>query len=510
MRMKTVGGGRGRDNGNRNFPRGGRGCEPLEARILLDALHVVSWASEQIHARGVGAMYLPIASDGTFTEPRSGGIQTLVATFDAALDPTWFVPALVRVAGTDANGNALDLSSLGMHLSTRSGNFQGVINFDTALPNAAKYVVQLTGALSATGAVLSGNTNCAFTALRGDVSGDGRVNATDLSFVSACINKTIGAADISSIRADVNQDGRVNSTDLTWAWAGRGSDLRFVATPVIPSTATSAAVTYQTLVGAPPLATTLAWQTWYQTLLADRLAAVPSARARTYYFSQTGNDVTGDGTAARPYRSLTLAQALLDQAIGDLRLRFRRGDVWTEGRGLSIAFQQNVTVDDYADLGGENLPIPRFTMFSVQYPDTTGWQSAGNGVYSRAEPTAIGWVRLTATPLDNIMVECGSVADVAALPYAFWYDSVAGRLYVKVNGTDLTTNGVPLEAAPINTVMGLYAAGNNIRLQNIEVDGFNVGNLTSLGYGIKVVNGAGEQAVVVGCQDYYGGYHNMG
>jgi len=130
------------------------------------------------------------------------------------------------------------------------------------------------------------------------------------------------------------------------------------------------------------------WCPWYRKVLSTRLANVPLARATTLYFSQAGNDSTGNGTLATPYKTLAKAQAILtanaaNANYASLALRFRRGDVWKEGIGLFVGSQNNITLTDYSDTSTANKVRPRFTMFSIAY-GTSGWTSAGNGRYTPA------------------------------------------------------------------------------------------------------------------------------
>src|SRR5207302_4976941 len=93
-----------------------------------------------------------------------------------------------------------------------------------------------------------------------------------------------------------------------------------------------------TLADFPPDATTLAWFDWYDQIRQQRLDAVPAVRRTTYYFAQSGDDASGDGSQTRPWKTLAKASAVLAAApqTADVRLRFRRGDVWREATVLTI------------------------------------------------------------------------------------------------------------------------------------------------------------------------------
>ncbi len=96
------------------------------------------------------------------------------------------------------------------------------------------------------------------------------------------------------------------------------------------SSPSRAGTPYAQAVGVPPVCTSLQWRPWYFKLLAYRLTECPVSRAATYYFSQSGNDATGDGSQGNPWKSLAKAQSVLSASSGNIALLFRRGDVWKE------------------------------------------------------------------------------------------------------------------------------------------------------------------------------------
>lgn len=194
---------------------------------------ILLWQSANDHARGVGEAALIIPDDGTFSEPRDGGISRLLVTFNEAIDPASLGPAAVHLAANDAFGQSLDLSSIIVTTAFRSGNTVAVISFSTALPDFARYLIRLVGVTDAAGNPLEGDNDRILTALRGDTSGDLRVNVTDLSRINAQTSDPISASNPMQVRADVSMDGRVNVTDLSRAWAYNGRDARFIADPTI-------------------------------------------------------------------------------------------------------------------------------------------------------------------------------------------------------------------------------------------------------------------------------------
>ncbi len=201
--------------------------------VDLDPPTIAAWYSAVVHDRGAGEALLEIPDDGSFCEPRSAGINTLVIVFTEPLDPMSCAGALVEVCGLVPNGEELDFNSFVITTDTRGDDTVGVITFDPALPDFARYAVRISGATDVAGNELAGDNDRVLTALEGDVSGDRRVNARDLFRVRAGRTRLIDALDANQARADVTCDGRVNATDLSRVRAKRGRDARGIEDPIL-------------------------------------------------------------------------------------------------------------------------------------------------------------------------------------------------------------------------------------------------------------------------------------
>ncbi|MGB2820750.1 MAG: FG-GAP-like repeat-containing protein, partial [Phycisphaerae bacterium] len=227
----------GRDDvicGCYDYPNTGKGQIWYFRRSDTDPPVVVDWRSASEHGEGVGEVLLEVADDGGFCEPRLGGVSRLAVEFSEPIDPASFTPASVRLAGNDARSMPVDLSGIAVSTSTAKDGTVGVIDFAPALPNVARYLVQIEGVTDAAGNPLEGDNNRVFTALAGDANGDLRVNAIDLSYIWPRRTSRIDGAAVDEARSDVNCDGRVNAIDLSAAWPRRGSDMRNVSDPVLP------------------------------------------------------------------------------------------------------------------------------------------------------------------------------------------------------------------------------------------------------------------------------------
>lgn len=102
-------------------------------------------------------------------------------------------------------------------------------------------------------------------------------------------------------------------------------------------------------VGQPPSPDDPAWFTWEQRLESARLANVPLNRNTTYYFAQSGNDLTGDGSVTNPFRSMQWADGLVEHSYAthvDWTAKLQAPDVPEfefSGRDFTIAFWGNLT-----------------------------------------------------------------------------------------------------------------------------------------------------------------------
>ena len=218
----------------------GPAIEDLAENSMRSAYHLVldrmgpgvsRWYSAAEHG-ALGEVALAIPDDGSFSEPRNGGIRTLLVEFSEAINPASFTPASVQFAGIDIDGNDVDLSGIDITVSTRDGDTVGVIEFSETLPDAARYIVRVEGVTDAAGNPLIGDNDRIMTALIGDATGDLRVNSTDLSLVHANRANPIDSGLLNEVRSDVFTDGRVNSTDLSAVWGNR-HDARFIPDPVL-------------------------------------------------------------------------------------------------------------------------------------------------------------------------------------------------------------------------------------------------------------------------------------
>ncbi len=244
------------------------------------------------------------------------------------------------------------------------------------------------------------------------------------------------------------------------------------------------------------------WRWWKHKRMGQFADHCPLRRSATYYFSQTGDDTTGDGTQARPWKTRAKAATVLGN---DVRVRFKRGEVWTESGTLSAT--ANCTIDNYGDSW---LDPPLFNRFVRDYSIATWTLAAGNR-YTTAETATIRAVR---EKLDRLgekrgthLIRVASSAAVESTPFSwFWGSNV---LHVNLNGAD--PNSVDLEAVEQNSESGiLHSPGvDGCRIEGVRADGWGCTG-ANLGYAFMSIAVNNEANYWKGLEGFYSGTHIMG
>jgi len=177
---------------------------------------------------------------GSFSEPRTG-VKKLVVTFNGALNPATAIPANVTICGNNSAGSPVDLNPVAITAGIVAGSndMKMEINFAPRLPDFARYRITLKPTILGAGGgpiqAGTGGFSRILTALQGDMTGDRRVNSTDVGGCRTQIPRDpINAAILTEVRGDVNNDKRINSTDVGFARTLVGNDARAIPDPVCP------------------------------------------------------------------------------------------------------------------------------------------------------------------------------------------------------------------------------------------------------------------------------------
>ena len=269
----------------------------------------------------------------------------------------------------------------------------------------------------------------------------------------------------------------------------------------------------------PPAVISPQWRTWYSTLLAQRIAEIPRTRATTYFISQSGNDTTGSGSIASPFRTLAKAQLLITQhqATGNVAFLFRRGDTWREQTGLQSS-TPNITIADYGDAAAAK---PMFTPFlSINTPAAWSPVVGQINVFSRTllpdgltPGLPVLWVKQDddrSRPYSRQQ----TIVGVAAAEGSFWYTATTGTLYIHPRhstatgqATDPRTDGNDYQIIR-RTGPGILVRGDGSRIENIIAEGWGM-DITSptQQHGIDCAVTGSARSLVIGCESYYNSSH---
>lgn len=208
------------------FDRDGPGTYTLEFDPDSQPPTVSAWNTVVDYAdQTIGEAGILITPGEVGVEPRTPGIRKLVVTFSESVDPTTFTSTNLLVDGVDAAGNTVVVPSL--TTSLRQADRVGVIEFAAPLPDEARYCVTLAGVKDRAGNLVEGaGARLDISALIGDVSGDRRVNNTDVGgLVTLLGTDPIDKSEPLQVRCDVNADGKIDQADLTLVLARRGKTL---------------------------------------------------------------------------------------------------------------------------------------------------------------------------------------------------------------------------------------------------------------------------------------------
>lgn len=196
------------------------------------SVSILAWESCATHGNGVGEACLAIPDDGSFSEPRLGGVGKLRLCFSLPINPTTWVLSAVSVVGFDQKGEPVDLSGISKVLYTEDGDQCGVVEFNPSLPDFARYCVSIGDVTTPKGGPLVSDADRVITALAGDSFEDLKVTNADLAFIR--VRRGIDPINPDAedeVRADIFTDGKVTNADIAAARVRRGNDATGIPDP---------------------------------------------------------------------------------------------------------------------------------------------------------------------------------------------------------------------------------------------------------------------------------------
>lgn len=216
------------------FDKGGPGGYTLEFVPRDGEPGIAAWRSVASHGDGLAHVGIDLFPGPPTSESRLGGIETLAIDFNTPVDPSTVVPSTVDVVGTGLDGEPISIDLSGLDFTPGQTNTSAVIRFDQPLATPGVYCITVTGITDPFGQVLTENRRLIVSVLPGDVTGDRRVNNTDIGAIASLAGlESISPGDARHVRADYNRDGRVDDVDLSAVLALRGTDTRIIPAPCI-------------------------------------------------------------------------------------------------------------------------------------------------------------------------------------------------------------------------------------------------------------------------------------
>ncbi len=260
----------------------------------------------------------------------------------------------------------------------------------------------------------------------------------------------------------------------------------------------------------PPVATSSSFPSWARQYVENAVSSCPLDRPTTYYFSQAGSDTTGDGTQGNPWKSIAKANEVLQGSSGDLRLRFRAGEIWREPDGL-VVDRPHVTVDSYSASGDPlSAKKPLFSRFEPPVP-SHAWVPVGPGTYSVSTSADVAWVKYWNDD-ETVFRRMENLDDCLATAGSWHWES--GQLYVhNFTDQDLSASDLRIEYVLKNQGTGIWIKDvPDVRIMGLHVEGFGAGtpgDESYTGYAIESdVTGSGR-TVVSECDTFYSGRHSI-
>ena len=255
-----------------------------------------------------------------------------------------------------------------------------------------------------------------------------------------------------------------------------------------------------------------AWRGWRRGFAGTLRALVPSSQATVLYFSNAGNDTTGDGSAGNPYATVAKAQSLMGNGK---EFRFRYGDIFKETNALSVS-NTGVVCRAYA-FGGRTAKdgLPIISKFQADY-SSGGWAltAAQTYTYERTDANAatVAWVReKNSIGQQTVYRKVTSIAEVESNAGS-WY-ATGTTVYIHPHDDrNPTSDGRVYESVLNNAINGILVTGDLVYIRELRFDGWGCNSSSaSAFYGIQVSSAGATKAIVVDrCEAYYNGRHNLG
>lgn len=261
----------------------------------------------------------------------------------------------------------------------------------------------------------------------------------------------------------------------------------------------------------PPLVTSAGFLEWSRHYVDSCVREAPLDRTTTVFFAPNGDDVSGDGSIASPYRSISKANAVIQASVGNLRIRFHSGSVFRSTYGLVVS-KPSVTVDSYRTSNDPySLPKPRLTRFEPEVPNSQWLPTAWPGVYQVNVNDPVAWIKFSGDER-TVFRRMVTLEDCQSTQGTWFW---AGGILTVHSFSDLSLRDTDrrIEYVLKNQECGIWVKDvPNVRLHDLQIEGFGAGtpgDHSYPGYGIRSDAAGSNRLVVTECETYYNGRHSM-
>jgi Dockerin type I domain len=213
------------------FDRGGDGQYLLRFEADNEPPEIMAVRIAAQHGDLGAELALTVTDDGLFSDSRGNGVRKILIGFNEPIAPGSL--NLLTVSGIAGPDNmTIDMSNFETTTSTTEGNTTGIVEFEPALPDYARFCVELFGVTDVFGNPLGGGNQIIFTTLAGDVNGDRQVNALDAGGVVSLVGTDpINPTSVTHIRSDINQDRRITNEDIALILEAAGTNAQAIPIP---------------------------------------------------------------------------------------------------------------------------------------------------------------------------------------------------------------------------------------------------------------------------------------
>jgi hypothetical protein len=258
---------------------------------------------------------------------------------------------------------------------------------------------------------------------------------------------------------------------------------------------------YATLVGAPPLPTAANFRPWCYGYDNAIMTAIRSHSRTAYYFSNDGNDTTGDGSQENPWATVSKMNSTI-AAADDVQCLLKRGDIWYTDDQLELT-RAGAAVGAYGT--GDN---PILQQEGILIATTATWTLVSGTKYKTS-------VTLTSTTAGRLMYN--GRTERFSLLYKessstltegeYYLDYTNNEVYLDIGADPSGTEFYILPVrSNVSTDNGIYMTKDMTWADSIDVWGFGLrGTISSSAeqiYGIKTVTDTDALAVVSNCRNY--------